>query len=197
MEPVTSVSKLSHAIDAIMFQPVPAVENSSPYLPTKTVAAATFTDLSHIIGHIIYLNNVACINTRKGNKELSCVYFGKALYELSVLENATGSSSLNSLLSPIYLTDIFYNAGVSYLLNENPAIALDCFNCVYAACRNLPMYWLRRAESLIMLHKGSDEPVGDVKPTNDLQFAHFPQNRGKFYMRYVFYLLYNICFCIF
>lgn len=186
VEPLQSTSKFSLTLSSFLSQRQLQPKSSFQYLPflpakeSNASASSSFGDIFQVMGKMIYLNNVACAYAHQGNKELSSLYFGKALCELSKLESVGDTKSLSSLISPMYLDDIVYNAGLSYLTNGMAQPALDCFSHVSGFCKDRPLYWLRRAECFIILHKQS---MGTSKSI-DLQFTHHPQSTGQVYFRY-------------
>lgn len=154
---------------------------SEPFIPPPTPATSELTDVNHIIGHMLYLNNVGCTHSRLGNKQLSCLYFGKALVELCKLESVVSSRSLTSVLSTTQVDDVLHNSAVAYLRNGSPELARQCLDHVSAPARGRPMHWLRRAETYIQQHNASTRK--QTEQTNRT-YSCYPQRFGKVYLRY-------------
>ncbi|XP_065065150.1 CCR4-NOT transcription complex subunit 10-like [Rhopilema esculentum] len=109
----------------------------------------------------LYYNNMSCIHFKLGKYNLGIFYARKALEENILAMRSLPSIEKNHQLSgrPLQTlamnkrSEIMYNMGVQLLFAGRPVAAFDCFMESNDLFECHPRFWLRLAESCIMVHQ--------------------------------------------
>ncbi len=128
--------------------------------------------ISSIEIRLCYLNNMGCIYYKQKKYNLGCFYFEKILDIAISLDLLSVSGIANGFMRRLQLPDIIYNAGVCFLRNKCPIVALECFQYVTNWIPNQPKLYLRLSECCIM-----EEQL--AKPDDNFYATTFQSNNSS------------------